>query len=324
MFLILSLNWRSHAHNLIANIAAQGLHKSESVYIRKIMSAYDVNTKSFEDDSVWHDNLITKNRLTIMKTFHFDGKPFIDGVKEPIIPPPTYNITSYIKSAWKTLNDPTTTDMYIIGFHLRSLTHFVGDIHTPHHNIARYSRDTPNGDYGGNYYIIKTDNCSICKNIHALWDFVCLDLIIYNISKENEKYQESIDKYLTEYPNKYDVSFNPELWHNESYRKARKIGYKTPYDRHVSSKYMRKCRIHSSERVAMAAYRLQAIYRYLFDKGILVSDVKHNIYELIPFYVNSTCICILFMIHVVPSILSIYYNLKNQRKLNKTDKKKIQ
>lgn len=38
---------------------------------------------------------------------------------------------------------------------LRLLMHYMGDMHQPLHTTERYSEEHPNGDYGGNIFVIK-------------------------------------------------------------------------------------------------------------------------------------------------------------------------
>jgi len=53
---------------------------------------------------------------------------------------------------------------------LRLLIHYVGDIHQPLHAVSRYTDSFPNGDEGGNLFMIPV-NAEI-KELHALWDSV--------------------------------------------------------------------------------------------------------------------------------------------------------
>jgi hypothetical protein len=54
------------------------------------------------------------------------------------------------------------------GFAMRNLLHLVGDIHQPLHAVARYSDETPNGDRGGNDFLIT--NVPFTDNLHGFWD----------------------------------------------------------------------------------------------------------------------------------------------------------
>lgn len=46
----------------------------------------------------------------------------------------------------------------------------MGDVHQPLHNVQRYTEDRPNGDSGGNAFVIKYHYGA--NNLHSLWDKV--------------------------------------------------------------------------------------------------------------------------------------------------------
>lgn len=52
-------------------------------------------------------------------------------------------------------NGPTVANKLGQSFNLRLLIHYVGDLHQPLHNIARYTQESPNGDFGGNNFKIE-------------------------------------------------------------------------------------------------------------------------------------------------------------------------
>jgi hypothetical protein len=53
-------------------------------------------------------------------------------------------------------------------FNLRLLIHFIGDIHQPLHTVSRYAEEFPEGDMGGNLFML-TQKGEI-NELHALWD----------------------------------------------------------------------------------------------------------------------------------------------------------
>ncbi|MBN9121356.1 MAG: hypothetical protein J0I06_19760, partial [Planctomycetes bacterium] len=46
--------------------------------------------------------------------------------------------------------------------------HLVGDIHQPLHAATLFSKDSPDGDQGGNNFIVRLENHA--TNLHAIWD----------------------------------------------------------------------------------------------------------------------------------------------------------
>lgn len=49
----------------------------------------------------------------------------------------------------------------------RFLVHLVGDIHQPLHSVSLWNHQFPNGDQGGNRFIVSFQNMT---NLHAVWD----------------------------------------------------------------------------------------------------------------------------------------------------------
>jgi len=52
------------------------------------------------------------------------------------------------------------------------LMHMVGDVHQPLHNATRFTKDSPNGDAGGNLVAVTATACAgnSATELHALWD----------------------------------------------------------------------------------------------------------------------------------------------------------
>ena len=166
-FFTFSFCWWGHAHSLITGIALDQLSSKDRKILENTANYGQLPNVRLEDSANWQDDLKGTYNLGIMSYWHFLQKPLIDESFTVTINNPTYNITAYLPSAWKTLLNPPTTDKGIIAFHLRSLVHFVGDIHTPHHNVAHYTSETPEGDSGGNLYILNCKYGSACNNIHS-------------------------------------------------------------------------------------------------------------------------------------------------------------
>ncbi len=62
-------------------------------------------------------------------------------------------------------------------FHLRLLIHYIGDIHQPLHASSRFTKNYPQGDEGGNDFLIKVINKGAGEtptNLHSLWDSIIM------------------------------------------------------------------------------------------------------------------------------------------------------
>lgn len=69
-------------------------------------------------------------------------------------------------------NDPNVSNKLGLGFNLRLLIHYVGDIHQPLHTVSRYTAEYPEGDQGGNLFMLETFSPENITELHALWDSV--------------------------------------------------------------------------------------------------------------------------------------------------------
>ena len=65
-----------------------------------------------------------------------------------------------------------TSVKFAQSFNLRLLIHYLGDVHQPLHSSELYSYDFPNGDRGGNSFLIKSDTNPIVTNLHMFWDSI--------------------------------------------------------------------------------------------------------------------------------------------------------
>ena len=100
--------------------------------------------------------------------WHFINTPYVEGpVVAPIQPPGTeYNVVWAIEQARNVLSNPDSSTLDKAR-QLRFLLHFVGDIHQPLHTASLYSAQFPDGDRGGNNFIVNGGNVS---NLHEFYD----------------------------------------------------------------------------------------------------------------------------------------------------------
>ena len=261
---------------IIGENAQKFLPKNQIENINSLISSFNLPQQTIASCAGWQDDLLMPHMLTVMSQWHYEDTPFVAETPLPKpTPNPTYNVSTYIESAWRTLTNPTTTDRWIWSFHLRSLIHFVGDIHTPHHNIARFTPQFPDGDMGGNLYTINCEFGSSCQNIHFLWDSVGR---VYPIADPTLPiYQDEVVKNASALEDEFPLDSFEHLidgidvgeWSEESNEIARELGYSTPMDEPPSDEYMNEMRHAAKRRVAMAGYRLGNILKILADKGLI-------------------------------------------------------
>lgn len=68
---------------------------------------------------------------------------------------------------------PVDTDLSE-SFNFRLLIHYIGDIHQPLHAVSRFTPKYPNGDAGGNAFLIEPfgPEGNQIANMHELWDSI--------------------------------------------------------------------------------------------------------------------------------------------------------
>jgi len=191
-----------------------------------------VNSKSLPhkdmvEIAAWPDDLNYVYFWDLQYNWHFSSPPFILEKFTGDFVPYTYSVNDYLNHAYETLLDPTTTSKWAIAYTLRNFIHFVGDIHTPHHNIAMYN-DTnfPTGDLGGNLYTLDCPYGDLCGNMHSIWDcagFLYPMLDPPAVSMPYIKaFKQNVSKLLklhpiSQYSEDFISEFNPDKWKNESF-----------------------------------------------------------------------------------------------------------
>ena len=283
LFFAQSRAWWSNAHVIIARNAQRYLTEPQIANIEALIQDFNLPKQSLINCAAWQDDLILTNMLTPMSQWHYSDVPLVNSTIPITLPNPTYNVSSYVESSWKTLNNPTTTDRWAWSFHLRSLIHFVGDIHTPHHNVVLFTEQFPTGDMGGNLYRITCEWGSACLNIHFMWDSVGR---VYPVSDPTlPYYKNEVEKNASLLEDEYPISSLPGItdtinisdWSRESYEIVKSIGYATPQNVPPSDEYLQLLRKTAKKRVAMAGYRLGNMLKILSDKGLVPVTEKEHI-----------------------------------------------
>lgn len=146
------------------------------------------------------------------------------------------------------------------------LAHFVGDIHQPLHTVSLFSAAHPDGDQGGNKFVIIEK--SQRSNLHKLWDsgFGLYD----NENASPEQIRELTNTITASYPRTYFGEkvineLSPEAWTKEGMKNAVTYVYKTPENIAPSVDYWNTGKRVSSEQVALAGYRLAQLLNQLLD-----------------------------------------------------------
>jgi len=191
--------------------------------------------------------------LAMHKYWHFIDLPFsTDGT--PLIPPDTPNAKTQITTFRKVLASADASDQ-LRSYDLVWLLHLVGDVHQPLHDTARFSKQSPRGDAGGNFVTVCNPQCG--TKLHAFWDgLLGSDPDLWSVIK--------IGQGLPAPNPQLAGNTNVDQWINESFSLAKSTVYQPPIGGGsgpfvISSTYRTNAVRLARERVALAGARLARI-----------------------------------------------------------------
>lgn len=170
IFWIIALNsnaWNALGHQLVAQIAYDNM----SPEARKLCNKYNRSytkispASNFVVASTWLD-VIKRKDVHWFDTLHYIDIPFSTDESQLPAQQKT-NALWGVKQALSVLSSSKSsiTDK---GLSLRILIHLVGDIHQPLHTATKISKSLPQGDLGGNLFILSKN--PIGNNLHKYWD----------------------------------------------------------------------------------------------------------------------------------------------------------
>jgi hypothetical protein len=170
--------WGSGGHMMVAFIAFQRLNPKAKAEAKRLL-AIPINpagvtnkSKDFVHASNWADDLrpVPEFKSTLIE--HFADFPFsVDSTPIPTDQPAADNVIVALEHNVEILR--TSTDDNARAQALRFIIHFVGDIHQPLHCSTRVDRDHPEGDRGGNDFLVKVRDAngkSKTVKLHSYWD----------------------------------------------------------------------------------------------------------------------------------------------------------
>eukprot|EP01111_Echinosteliopsis_oligospora_P019986 TRINITY_DN994_c0_g1_i1.p1 TRINITY_DN994_c0_g1~~TRINITY_DN994_c0_g1_i1.p1 ORF type:complete len:363 (+),score=107.40 TRINITY_DN994_c0_g1_i1:48-1136(+) len=185
VMIVPSYGWWDTGHMLTAQVARlylqqQNVSKAVFEALDNAISAfetYDSSANTFITAACWMDDLKVRG-MSQFSEWHFVNLPYCDFPNNTLSCPSDetpadviaaedgQDVIWAIQKGLYTLTSKSTSG-FERGFALRNLLHFIGDIHQPLHCSERYSPETPNGDLGGNLFIINT---TFTNNLHGFWD----------------------------------------------------------------------------------------------------------------------------------------------------------
>ena len=160
--------WGNTGHLVVAQIAYDRLTPStraEADRLIRVLAGSDPRLADFVTASVWMDE-VRHSGLKTFDSWHYINLPINAEGLESVAPAKTPNVVWAIDQSARTLASPQATD-FDKAFVLRVLLHTVGDIHQPLHTVGRFTAALPNGDRGGNDFLLGVE---ATPNLHWLWD----------------------------------------------------------------------------------------------------------------------------------------------------------
>ena len=272
--------WWDSSHMVIVQIAEENLSEKTKEETGKLINLLNKNypeccdfvtSATWADDVAssgftgwaWHgkslpydpDNILSKNQKDIIEA----------SLKE--------NVLIGIEQAIKTLKNPDANE-YTKALMLGFLIHIVGDIHMPLHCTSLYSKDFPNGDYGGGKFNLDID-LNGKNSLHALWDS-CLTRDYKRLKKpldeEGIKYLNDFkQEILSLYP-KNNIDELDEKDFNKWILESHKIGSENAYhginiNEKPSNEYIEQNKIIAYRQIAKAGYRLADILNSIYENN---------------------------------------------------------
>ncbi len=173
-----ALAWGPGGHMIVARIAYSRLNPRAKAEADRLLAipidpvAITQKSLDFVNASHWPDDLRPEKAFADTLPLHFVDFPFsTDNTQLPADLPEDRNILTALTKYVDILK--TSKDDQARAQALRFIIHFVGDIHQPLHCATRVTQNFPEGDRGGNDFVIAlhggNGNLRNVK-LHSYWD----------------------------------------------------------------------------------------------------------------------------------------------------------
>lgn len=259
--------WDASGHRLIAAVAYQQLSPVAKKQIDTITQLTDPGyppPARFLYAAVAPDRW-RQQLLPDTAAWHYLSTPWsTDGTAVNDAPSP--NLFTAIPANVDILQNPAI-NVQQQAIALAFVAHLVGDAHQPLHTINRFSQSHPNGDRGGNLFLLTGNQAN---NLHAFWDQIAQYFLIaggrYPLS--NKTVMRLAKQLQQRYPASYfqggatDIDF--KNWLDGSFMLARDKVYTLPENTSPSRRYIQMARDVSEQQMVLAGYRLAYLLNTLF------------------------------------------------------------
>lgn len=229
---------------------------------------------TFVESACWPDD-IKSYGLEAMNDWHFVDQPYNpDGMMNIIefsngnalwaLDQFSYTLTSYNRAV-----APLETSMA-----MRYLIHLIGDIHQPLHVTEMWNEQFPNGDMGGNLFLITFD--SQISELHALWDSCMGHYVDDPVRPLNTTGQAIIEDEAQALMQLYPrASLSQQLsdpntsdWATANYHLAVTYAYNITYGSTPNQAYLEAGWAVVEKQLVLAGYRLSNTIQQLYTKNL--------------------------------------------------------
>lgn len=264
-FMSPSYAWNELGHKVIATIAYTHLNDTARHEVDDLLTYFNQeypDLHTFPELADWPD-MLRSQKIELFTHWHYIDVGFsTDGT-------PVKNVIDTDNAAWAMTNLPvivknTHANAFERARFLGFLAHIVSDLHQPLHAVSYFSSDHPEGDHGGNDYVINFKNGALnSMKLHALWDEGVT--LFY---PANDNIDVLAEKIMKDYPESYFATrvndLEPNNWLQEDMALAKKYVYDTPQHETPSQSYLTNGKAIAEQQAALAGYRLAALLNTLF------------------------------------------------------------
>jgi hypothetical protein len=286
--------WWCTGHMTIAQIALENLNSDVKSQVETIISELSQmgpfnQIPNFVEAACWADDL--KRNVPEMKNWHFLNIPY-DPTNFPIAKSPfnPENVGVEIAQFSDSLKwTKDNSNQWEVSFALANLVHFYGDIHQPLHVTEMFSSQFPNGDYGGNLFMINVNGNT--QDLHGYWDAICNQFVTDPTRPLSSSGKEKIQNLAALYMSTYNFSdaqmnvYNSTVMADEGFNLAVQYAYANLVPGStLSQTYYQNCQYVAEMRVTLAGYRLANQLNYLLKssttKKLSAAHINKKIVEM--------------------------------------------
>lgn len=247
--------WDSNGHKLVAEIAYENLNPNAQKTVLQLLNVPGPgypHRLSFSNSAAWADWI--RQEMPQYNELHYINLPYcantvcFQKVASPNI------VTAILQDAAVLQNKKAS--LADRGEALRFYLHWLGDIHQPMHAINYYGTDYPQGDLGGNLYVLQD---GLFPNLHVFWDKGC-GLWPQNKTLSKNQLQALAKRWQVLYPQSdFSVALadrDPLNWAKDSQALAIRYGYKATPQHYLSAEAKKNAQVVCQKQIVLAGYRL--------------------------------------------------------------------